>query len=54
MKPGKYFNQQQKRAVLASAKTIEIKEAAVLAEVHYSIRLIKYTSPAGSTPTAQS
>jgi len=36
MKPGKHFNQQQKLAVLASAKTVGVKEAAVLAEVHYT------------------
>lgn len=36
MKPGKQFNQEQKVAVLESAKTIGIKEAAVLAEVHYT------------------
>lgn len=36
MKPGKHFNQEQKLAVLASAKAIGIKEAAVLAEVHYT------------------
>ena len=36
MKPGKHFNQQQKLAVLASARTIGIKEAAVLAEIHYT------------------
>jgi transposase InsO family protein len=36
MKPGKQFNQKQKLAVLESAKTIGIKEAAVLAEVHYT------------------
>jgi transposase InsO family protein len=36
MKPGKHFNQQQKLAVLESAKAIGIKEAAVLAELHYT------------------
>ena len=36
MKPGKHFDQEQKLAVLASAKAIGVKEAAVLAEVHYT------------------
>ena len=36
MKQGKQFSQEQKLAVLESAKAIGIKEAAVLAEVHYT------------------